>query len=88
MLDGFRASTTPSSPSRCRSTTGATRSGRNGATIAILLPQNRPAVARQQRAREAEMKGTVAQELARDGAEPFAIEMCFNQSATPARTVR
>jgi putative sterol carrier protein len=32
------------------------------------------------------MKGTVAQELARDGGEPFKLEMTFNGAATP-RTV-
>jgi putative sterol carrier protein len=59
--------------------------GRNGATIALLLPQSKPGRP-DNTPRVKQLKGTVAQELARDGGEPFRIEMCFNQSATP-RTV-
>ncbi|HXJ34552.1 MAG TPA: SCP2 sterol-binding domain-containing protein [Candidatus Eisenbacteria bacterium] len=59
--------------------------GRNGATIAILLPQNRPGRP-DNTGRVKQMKGTVAQELARDGMDPFKIEMCFNGGEAP-RTV-
>jgi len=59
--------------------------GRNGATLATLLPQNRPGRP-DNSARVKLMKGTVAQELGRDGMEPFMLEMCFNDGATP-RTV-
>ncbi len=59
--------------------------GRNGATLAILLPQNRPGRP-DNSGRVKQMKGTVAQELARDGMDPFKIEMCFNGGEAP-RTV-
>ena len=59
--------------------------GQNGATIAILLPQSRPGRP-DNSARVKQMKGTVAQELARDAGEPFKIEMTFGGAATP-RTV-
>jgi putative sterol carrier protein len=59
--------------------------GRNGATIALLLPQNKPGRP-DNSARVKQMKGTVAQELARDGTDPFKVEMTFGGSATP-RTV-
>ena len=59
--------------------------GRNGAAISLLLPQSRPGRP-DNSARVKQMKGTVAQELAREGAEPFKLEMCFNGGAAP-RTV-
>lgn len=59
--------------------------GRNGATLAILLPQSKPGRP-DNSTRVKQMKGTVAQELARESGEPFKIEMCFNQAVTP-RTV-
>lgn len=59
--------------------------GRNGAAITLLLPQNRPGRP-DNSARVKQMKGTVAQELAREAADPFKLELCFNAAATP-RTV-
>ena len=58
---------------------------RNGATLALLLPQNRPGRP-DNSARVKQMKGTVAQELSRDGMDPFKLEMTFGGAATP-RTV-
>jgi putative sterol carrier protein len=59
--------------------------GRNGANLSILLPQSKPGRP-DNSARVKQMKGTVAQELARESGEPFKIEMCFNRGETP-RTV-
>jgi putative sterol carrier protein len=59
--------------------------GRNGATIAILLPQNRPGRP-DNSGRVKQMKGTVAQELSREGGEPFKLEMSFNGADAP-RTI-
>src|SRR5262249_13570246 len=59
--------------------------GQNGAQISVLLPQARPGRP-DNSARVKQMKGTVAQELSREGQDPFKIEMCFNGAATP-RTV-
>jgi len=59
--------------------------GQNGATIALLIPQNKPGRP-DNSGRVKQMKGTVAQELARESGDPFKIEMCFNGAATP-RTV-
>lgn len=58
---------------------------RNGATIALLIPQTPPGRP-DNSGRVKQMKGTVAQELARDGMDPFKLEMCFNGAAAP-RTV-
>jgi hypothetical protein len=59
--------------------------GRNGAAISILLPQNRPGRP-DNSARVKQMKGTVAQELSRDGMDPFKLEMTFGGAPAP-RTV-
>jgi SCP-2 sterol transfer family len=59
--------------------------GRNGAALSILIPQNRPGRP-DNTPRVKQMKGTVAQELSRDGMDPFKIEMCFGGAAAP-RTV-
>jgi putative sterol carrier protein len=59
--------------------------GRNGAAITLLLPQSRPGRP-DNTARVKQMKGTVAQELARDGMDPFKLEMCFGGAAAP-RTI-
>lgn len=59
--------------------------GRNGASLALLFPQGRtgrPESAGRARA----LRGTLAQELLRDGAEPFRVEMMFNGAPQP-RTV-
>src|SRR6185436_3518597 len=55
--------------------------GRNGATIALILPQNRPGRP-DNSGRAKQLKGTIAQELAREGQEPFKVELCFNGAAT------
>jgi SCP-2 sterol transfer family len=58
---------------------------RNGAAPAILLPASRPG--RPDNSGRAKMlKGTIAQELARESGDPFKLEMTFNGAATP-RTV-
>ena len=59
--------------------------GRNGASLALLLPANRPGRP-DNSGRVKELKGTIAQELAREGADPFKLEMTFNGAAAP-RTV-
>ena len=52
--------------------------GQNGATIALLIPQNKPGRP-DNSGRVKQMKGTVAQELARDGGDPFKIEMVLQR---------
>jgi hypothetical protein len=59
--------------------------GRNGATLAVILPQSRPGRP-DNSGRAKQIKGTMALELARDGKDPLKVEMCFNNAATP-RTV-
>jgi len=56
--------------------------GRNGATLGVILPQPRPGRP-DNSARARELKGTLALELSREGADPFRVEMCFNNAATP-----
>jgi hypothetical protein len=58
---------------------------RNGAAPAVLLPANRPGRP-DNSGRAKTLKGTIAQELAREGADPFKLEMTFNGAETP-RTV-
>ena len=58
---------------------------RDGATLAVILPQNRPGRP-DNSARAKQLKGTMAVELAREGKEPMRVEMTFNDAATP-RTV-
>jgi hypothetical protein len=59
--------------------------GRNGATLALLLPQSRPGRP-DNSGRVKQMKGTVAQELSRESGDPFKLEMTFGGAAAP-RTV-
>jgi SCP-2 sterol transfer family protein len=59
--------------------------GRNGAALSILLPQSRPGRP-DNSARVKQMKGTVSQELSREGMDPFKIELTFGGAATP-RTI-
>jgi len=61
--------------------------GRNGAALALILPQGRQARP-DAGARALQLKGTLAQELAREGAEPFRVELCFNAAATPRTVIR
>lgn len=58
---------------------------RNGASLGLILPQPRPGRA-EAGARALTLKGTMALELAREGQDPFKVEMCFNNTAAP-RTV-
>jgi len=60
-------------------------SSRNGAAPALLLPASRPGRP-DNSGRAKTLKGTIAQELSREGADPFKIELTFNGAATP-RTV-
>jgi hypothetical protein len=58
---------------------------RNGAAPSLLLPANRPG--RPDNSGRAKMlKGTISQELSREGGDPFTLELTFNGAAAP-RTV-
>lgn len=59
---------------------------RNGATLGMILPANRPGRP-DNSGRAKALKGTMALELAREG-EPFKVEMCFNGAATPRTVLR
>jgi SCP-2 sterol transfer family len=59
--------------------------GRNGAAPALLLPASRPGRP-DNSGRAKALKGTIAQELSREGGDPFKLEMSFNGAATP-RTI-
>jgi hypothetical protein len=61
--------------------------GRNGATLGLILPQNRPGRP-DNSARAKALKGTMALELSRPASEPFRVEMCFNDAAAPRTTLR
>jgi hypothetical protein len=60
---------------------------RNGAAPAILLPANRPGRP-DNSGRVKTLKGTIAQELAREGGDPFKLELTFNGAPTPRTTVK
>jgi hypothetical protein len=59
--------------------------GRNGASLALLLPQSRPGRP-DNSARAKQLRGTMALELAREAGEPYRVTMTFNGAETP-RTV-
>ena len=61
--------------------------GRNGATLALLLPQSRPGRP-DNSGRAKAVKGTMALELSRPERDPFRLELCFNNSAAPKTTLR
>jgi hypothetical protein len=61
--------------------------GRNGAVLALVLPQGRPGRP-DTSARARQLKGTLALELAREAPEPFRVEMCFSGTAAPRGTIR
>lgn len=61
--------------------------GRNGATIGLIIPQNRPGRP-DNSARAKALKGTMALELSRPEVEPFRVEMAFNNSAAPRTLLR
>jgi hypothetical protein len=60
--------------------------GRNGATLGLIIPQQRPGRP-DNSARAMQLKGTMALELAREG-DPFKVEMCFNNAAAPRTVLR
>jgi putative sterol carrier protein len=59
--------------------------GRDGASLAVILPQSRPGRP-DNSGRAKQLKGTMAVELAREGKDPMKVEMTFNNASTP-RTV-
>lgn len=61
--------------------------GRNGASLALLIPQNRPGRP-DNSGRAKALKGTMALELTRAEGEPFKSEMCFNGAAAPRTTLK
>jgi putative sterol carrier protein len=61
--------------------------GRNGATIGLIIPQNRPGRP-DNSARAKALKGTMALELSRPEADPFRVEMSFNNAAAPRTLLR
>jgi hypothetical protein len=61
--------------------------GRNGASLALLVPQGRPARP-EATARVQTLRGTLVQELLREGGEPFRLEMTFNGAAEPRTVVK
>lgn len=61
--------------------------GRNGCSLTLLLPQGRPGRP-ENASRVNALKGTMALELAREGADPFKMEMAFNNAATPRVTMK
>jgi hypothetical protein len=61
--------------------------GRTGASLAVILPHNRPGRP-DNSGRAKALKGTMALELSRPDAEPFKVEMCFNDTATPRTVMR
>lgn len=58
---------------------------RNGAAPSLLLPASRPGRP-DNSGRARSLKGTIAQELARESGDPFKLEMTFNGAEAP-RTV-
>jgi hypothetical protein len=61
--------------------------GRNGAALSLLLPQSRPGRP-DNSGRAKQIKGTIAQELSRDGMDPFKLEMTFNGAAAPRSVLK
>lgn len=60
---------------------------RNGAQLALILPQrrrDRP----DNTARVKTLRGTIMQELSRDGADPFKVELCFGGAPAPCCTIK
>ena len=60
---------------------------RNGASPALLIPPRRPGAKPGAGAAVKALRGTLALNLTRPGAEPFKIETCFNGAATPRTTM-
>lgn len=61
--------------------------GRKGAALGLIVPQRRPdrpdnsAHARQ-------LRGTLGLELAREGTDPYRVEMCFNNAPVPRAVIK
>jgi len=60
---------------------------RNGATLGLILPANRPGKP-DNSGRAKALKGTMALELARAEQDPFKVEMQFNGAAMPRTVLR
>jgi putative sterol carrier protein len=61
--------------------------GRNGATLALIMPQSRPGRP-DNSGRAKALRGTMALELSRPQGDPFRVEMCFGNAATPKTIMR
>jgi len=61
--------------------------GRNGASLALILPQNRPGKP-DNSARARALKGVMALELSRPDHDPFKVELCFNNATAPKTLLR
>lgn len=61
--------------------------GRNGATLSLILPANRPGRP-DNSGRAKALRGTMALELARPERDPFRVEMVFNSAPAPKTTLR
>jgi len=61
--------------------------GRNGAQLSLIVPQRRPDRP-DNTPRIRTLKGTIAQELSREGVEPFRVELSFGGAAQPRCTIR
>lgn len=60
---------------------------RNGASLGIILPANRPGKP-DNSGRAKALKGTMALELARAEGDPFKVELCFGGSPAPRTLLR
>jgi hypothetical protein len=60
---------------------------RNGASLGIILPANRPGKP-DNSGRAKALKGTMALELARAEKDPFKVELCFNGAPAPRTLLR
>jgi hypothetical protein len=61
--------------------------GRDGASLAVILPQSRPGRP-DNSGRAKQLKGTMALELTREGKDPMKVEMAFNNAAQPRTTMK
>lgn len=61
--------------------------GRNGAALSLVVPEGRAGRPENAQRMQA-LKGTMALELAREGADPFKLEMRFNNAAQPRTTMK
>jgi hypothetical protein len=61
--------------------------GRNGAALGLIVPQRRPDRP-DNSARARQLKGTLGLELAREGLDPFRVELCFNNAPLPKAVLK